>query len=124
MEPDGAARGSPNRARACAAQELVRGVESNDESGCTHLVLQSLRLPLFHDAAVVDDGDATRELIGFLEVLRREQHCRAVLVQAPHLVPQREAAHGVEAGRRLVEEEHSRAVDQREREVETPAHAA
>ena len=47
-----------------------------------------------------------------------------VVGQAPHLVPQRRAALGIEAGRRLVEEQQPRAVHEREREVEPALHAA
>jgi hypothetical protein len=41
-----------------------------------------------------------------------------------HLVPERRAALDVEAGGRLVEEEHARPVEQCERKVEAPLHAA
>ena len=44
--------------------------------------------------------------------------------QARDLLPQRGAALRVEAGGRLVEEEDARPVDEREREVEPPLHAA
>ena len=75
--------------------------------------------------AVVDDPDAVGEDVGLLEVLGREEHRDAVLAgEARHLVPERRAALRVEAGRRLVEEEDARPVDEREREVEPPLHAA
>src|SRR3712207_7534164 len=54
------------------------------------------------------------ELVGLLEVLRRQEDRRALGLQPPDLVPQRDAAHGVEARRRLVEEEDVRLVDQRQ----------
>ena len=46
------------------------------------------------------------------------------LGEAPDLVPHLDARLGVEAGRRLVEEQHLRAVDEPERDVEPAAHAA
>ncbi len=75
--------------------------------------LELVRAPLPHDPAVVDDGDAAGQLVGLLEVLRGQEHGHAlVLVEAPHLLPEGDAAHRVEAGGRLVEEEHGRLVDQ------------
>ena len=47
-----------------------------------------------------------------------------VLVEAPNLLPQGDAAHRVEAGGGLVEEQHGGLMDQRQREVEAAAHAA
>jgi hypothetical protein len=61
---------------------------------------------------MVDDGDAVGELIGLLQVLRRQHDGRAVGVQPADLLPQRDAAHRVEPGRGLVEEEHRRFVDE------------
>ena len=79
---------------------------------------------LAHDAAVIDDRDAAGELVGLLEVLRREEDRRAVAVEVAHLVPQVEPARRIEAGGRLVEEQHRRLVDERHREVEPATHAA
>ena len=88
-----------------------------------HLGLQRRRRPLGDDAALVDDPDAVGEDVRLLEVLRREEHGHALLAaQARDLLPHRRAALRVEAGRRLVEEEHAREVDEREREVEPPLH--
>ena len=76
------------------------------------------------DLAAVDDGDLVGELVGLLEVLRRQQERRAL----PHLVaddvPHAQAAARVEAGGRLVEEQQLRAADERAGEVEPPPHAA
>ena len=73
---------------------------------------------------VVDDPDAVGELVGLLEVLRGEEHGRALGVQLRDLLPDRLAADRVEAGRRLVEEEHLGLVDERRGEVEPAAHPA
>ncbi len=64
------------------------------------------------------------EAVGLVEVLRRQQHGRAVGDEPLDRVPQRQAAARVEASRRLVEEQHRRARDERCREVEPAAHAA
>ena len=47
----------------------------------------------------------------------------SLAVQAAHLLPHAGAAHRVEAGRGLVEEQHPGVVHERGREVEAPAHA-
>src|SRR5215207_10177549 len=47
--------------------------------------LQLVRRPLAHDQAAVDDGEAVAELVGLLEVLRREEHRRAVAVDPAKL---------------------------------------
>src|SRR4051794_39258778 len=65
------------------------------------LGLQPLRRALAHDPAVVDDRQPVAELVGLLEVLRGEKDGRPALVDAPHLVPDRQAAGGVEPRRRL-----------------------
>ena len=82
------------------------------------------RRALAHDQAVVDDRQPVAQLVGLLEVLRGEEDGRAALVDAPHLVPHRQPARGVEAGRRLVEEQHLGPVHERRREVEPALHAA
>ena len=74
---------------------------------------------------MVDDPDPVGEHVGLLEVLRGQEDGHAVLAREPgDLVPERAAALRVEAGRRLVEEEDARPVDEREREVEPALHAA
>ena len=88
------------------------------------LRLQLPRRALGRHQAVVDDPDAVGELVGLLEVLRRQEDRRALVVQLADLLPDRRAAGGVEAGGRLVEEEDARLVDQRRAEVEPAAHAA
>jgi hypothetical protein len=72
----------------------------------------------------VDHGDALGELVGFLEVLRGEQHRGALVDELADHVPELVAAREVEAGRRLVEEEHRGLRHERRRDVEAPAHAA
>ena len=74
---------------------------------------------------VVDHGDPVGELVGLLEVLRRQEDRHAeVVVEAPHLLPDRRPAGRVEAGRRLVEEEDARIVYQREGQVQPALHAS
>src|SRR5262249_25890830 len=101
----------------------VRRLELDRRSA--DLLLQRLRRALGDDAAVVDDPDAVGELVGLLEVLGREEDGDALVLRKPaHLVPEGGAALDVQAGRRLVEEEDARAVDERQGEVEPALHAA
>ena len=121
------ASGSPNRPRssrdARALVLLARG--DRVDARAPDLGLQRGRRALGDDPAVVDDPDAVGEHVRLLEVLRRQEDGDAVLAREPRdLVPERRAALRVEAGRRLVEEEDARPVDEREREVEPPLHAA
>ena len=77
------------------------------------------------EAAGVDDADAVGELVGLLEVLRGEEDGHPELVvEPPHLLPHAGAADRVEAGGRLVEEQHVGVVHQRGGEVEAAPHAA
>ncbi len=75
------------------------------------------------DPALVEDRDPVGEVLGLVEVLRREQHRRALarerLDGPPHLEPRLR----VEPRRRLVEEEHGRVADEAHRDVEAAAHA-
>ena len=105
--------------------ELVGRLGHDLDGRLADLRLQLRRRALGDDPAVVDDPDAVGEHVGLLEVLRREEDGHALLArEPPDLVPERGAALRVEAGRRLVEEEDRRVVDQCEREVEPALHAA
>ena len=61
------------------------------------------------DLAVVDHGDRVGQLVGLLQVLRRQQQRRALAHEAADDVPHAQAAARVETGRRLVEEQQPRA---------------
>ena len=71
------------------------------------LLLELGRGALGHDPAAVDDGDAVGQPVGLLQVLRGEEHGghpdpAKLGDDLPHAL----AAGQVEAGRRLVEEDH------------------
>ena len=76
------------------------------------------------DPAAVEHGDAVGEPVGLLEVLGREEDRGAGAGERADDAPQLLPAAGVEAGGRLVEEQHGRRDDEAEREVEASAHAA
>ena len=89
------------------------------------LGLEGARGALGDDVATVDDPDAIGERIGLLEVLRGQEDGHTFAPRQPlDLLPEGRPALHVETGRRLVEEEDTRAVDERHREVESPLHPA
>ena len=91
----------------------------------SQVALQLVGRALDDDAAAVDDREPRGEPVGLLQVVRREQDRHQLLArQALDLVPHLRARLGVEAGRRLVEEQHLRAVQQADRDVEPALHAA
>ena len=118
--------GSPKRARIAADALALGRVGRDDLDGRPpDARLQLVRRALGDDVAVVDDPDPVREDVGLLEVLRRQEDGDAVVAREPPTSSQSACpALDVEAGRRLVEEEDPRRVDEREREVEAALHAA
>ena len=103
----------------------LRGVVEHDlDPLAADRVLELVGGALGDHRAVVDDRDPVGEPVRLVEVLGRQQDGRprgdAIL---DHL-PERDPAARVEAGRRLVEEDHRRAGDERPREVEPAPHAA
>ena len=79
---------------------------------------------LGHQPATVEHADAVGQLVGLLEVLRREEDRDAGCRQLLDAPPERLAAARVEPGRRLVEEQHGRDDDEADGEVQAPAHPA
>jgi hypothetical protein len=88
------------------------------------LSLELARRPLGDHEPSVDHSDPVREPVGFVQVLRGQEDSRPTGHQCPQRIPQVDPAPDVEAGRRLVEEEHRRPRDERGREVEAAAHAS
>ena len=86
--------------------------------------LQLVGRALGDHATVIDHRYPVRQPVGLLEVLRREQHRRAVGDQIVDRLPQVDPRARVQAGRRLVEEQHRRPRDERRREVQPAPHAA
>ncbi len=74
--------------------------------------------------AVVDDRDPLAELVGLFHVVRREHDRLAPPVQLADHVPQREPALRIEAGGRLVEEQHVGVVHDRPGDHQPLRHAA
>ena len=71
-----------------------------------------------------DQRDLLAERLGLLEVVRREQDRRPLLVQAADVAPELVAQLDVDAGGRLVEDHEARLVQQRAGEQQPAAHPA
>ena len=72
---------------------LVSDTRHNLDGRATYQRLERLRSPLGHDASAIDDADAIGENVGFLEILRRQEHGHAFVArEAGYLLPQRSSA--------------------------------
>src|SRR5207248_3998293 len=76
------------------------------------------------DLAAAEHCDAVGEALGLVEVVRREHDRLAEAAERAQCLPGLAAGVGVEAGRRLVEEDQFGVADEREAEVEAAALAA
>jgi hypothetical protein len=85
---------------------------------------QPVRGVLGGQPAAVQDGDAVGQLSGLLQVLGGQEDGAALVAQLAHLLPERPPALGIEAGTRLVQEQHGRPVQQGAGQVESAAGAA
>ena len=96
------------------AQHLFRQLrlagELDDVRGVQRIDQLARRAERDH-LAVVDDGDAVAEALRLVHVVGGEQDRAAAGAELDHLVPELDAALRVEAGRRLVQEEHLRVAD-------------
>jgi hypothetical protein len=72
------------------------------------------------DLAPAENGDAVGELLGLVEVVRREEDRLAERPQRANRLPRRAPRGGVEARRRLVEEDQLGIADERDGEVQPP----
>ena len=76
------------------------------------------------DPAVVHDREPVAQDLGLFHVVGRQQHRAPVGLEPADEVPQRPPGRRVEAGRRLVEEDELRVVDERQRDRQALALAA
>ena len=130
---DGQAHGVLIDARRLVGHRLQRPDGGGDRAGIGEMDLEALAAdailelvgrPLGDHAAAVDHRDRIGQAVGLFEVLRGQQHRRALRDQPLDRRPHLQTAARVKAGRRLVEEEHGRPGDERRREVEPAPHAA
>ena len=102
-----------------------RLVTDNDfDSLAADLCLELVGGTARDDLAVIDDGDRIGQLVGLLEVLRRQQERRPFPDERPDDVPHAEPAARVEPGGRLVEDQESWPADQGTPQVEPTPHSA
>ena len=73
---------------------------------------------------MIHDRHTTTELVRLLHVVRRQHDRLPVAVQLAEDLPQREPALGVKTGRRLVQEQHGRPMEDRSRDHQPLRHAA
>ena len=86
--------------------------------------LELVRRALRDDAAAVDDDDERGEVVGLIEILRRQHDVGPAPAHVVHGVPHLVAAPRVEARRRLVEQQQPGRADEARPEVESPSHPA
>jgi tetracycline repressor-like protein len=105
-------------------RELRRVAQGDDHALAADLGLELGGRAGRDHAAGVDHRDAVGEPVGLLQVLRGEQERGAAVHEAAQHVPQLVARARIQAGGRLVEEQHRRCGDQARRQIQPPAHAA
>ena len=80
------------------------------------LLEQARGRALGDDAAAVHDGDLVAQEVGLFHVMGRQQHRAAFRLDGADQVPEVVAGLRIEAGGRLVQEQHLRVVDERDRQ--------
>src|SRR3954451_20438163 len=102
--------------------ELSRVLDDDLQALAADLVLELVGGALGDHPAVVDDHDVVGEQVRLVEVLRSEEKRRPTRDEVFDHLPHVSASAGVQAGRRLIEEEHWRVSDERAGEVEPTSH--
>src|SRR5688572_29928440 len=98
-------------------------VDVGERVGAVRLAQPCRRIPRDH-APVADQADLLAQLVGLLEIVRRQQHRHAAVMQPADVGPQLDAQLEVHARRRLVEDHQARLVHQRACDQQPAAHAA
>ena len=97
-------------------------VEGQLDQPTRHELLQLAGRPTGDDAALVQDRDVVGQLIGLIEILRREEHGRPAVGQLADRPPHLVASLRVEPAGGLVQEDDCRTADQAHGDVEAAAH--
>ena len=103
---------------------LVAGGLHRDDGVGVDALLQARWRVERQDLAVVHDGHPAAQLVGLLHVVGGEHDRLPLGVEHAQDVPQRQAALGVQTGRRLIHEEHGRSVEDRPGHHEALGHTA
>src|SRR4051812_48781404 len=77
-----------------------------------------------HDLSLIDDSDVLRELLGFFEVVRREQNSEPGRSKFTQVIPHAATQLDIDACCRLVEYQKLRGMNQRTCNHESALHAA
>src|SRR5690606_30107202 len=101
--------------------ELRRGAERDRDDLARDLALERLRRALGNDLAVVDDRDPVAQRVRLVEIVRRDEYRHPFAAKPADLVPHPRAALRIQPGRRLVEEQRLRRMNDAERYVDAPA---
>ena len=107
-----------------AAAICAAGAEFDDDGVAPQFALEVFGRAFDDHATVVDNGQPVREPVRFVEVVGREQHGRPLVGEPFDLGPHLGPGFRVEPGRGFVEEEHLRAVNQSDRDIQAPGHPA
>ena len=108
-----ATRTGRGKSAGLAAEVLARQLQ---DDVVEVLLEQARRRPLGDDAAAIHDRDDVAEEVRLFHVVRRQQDGAALGLDRADQVPEVVAGLRIEAGRRLVEEQHARVVRERDRE--------
>ena len=77
-----------------------------------------------YQLSVIDDGDAVAQAIGFIHVVRGDQHGEmAGISEVVEHLPHRDAGDRIEPGGRLIEKEDPRIMNQASRDLKTAPHS-
>ena len=102
----------------------VVGVGDSDVDEISrHIGFELVSRAFGDDFAVVDDDDVVRQFVGFFQVLGGQQQRGAVGYQLADGLPHGDARAGVQAGGRLIQEEHAGTGDHAGGEIQPAAHA-
>ena len=120
----GSSRCRRRQSRRAAAPVIVLSATWSSRTSPPILSFSSSAVPSAITVPEVDHRDPVGEVVGLLEVLRRQQHRLALAYELADHLPEVDPAPGVQAGGRLIEEQHVGRATRTGAYVEPPTHAA
>ena len=113
-------RTAARRSTAASAGRHRVGKQETDD-GAARAIDEFLGCPFGDQTTGGEHADPIGQLLGFVEVVRGQQHGRAVVTERLDEVPRATTRRRIEAGGRLVEEQHVRPPEDPEREIDPAA---
>ena len=113
------AESTPTRPRATSS--VYSSGACNSITGRPACAFRSLAVPSAMTLPLSTITMRAGKVIGFVEILRREQHVGAVRRELTNRIPQLDATARIERGRRFVEEQETRRPDEARAEIQAPA---